>query len=79
MRISTVMESKPTLRLVTAAGRPVSLGDTLETFRGERCVLEDVVAPRHEGSTGRVCLRFEDGATALYFPGVCGLVWEEVR
>lgn len=48
----------------------VSLGETVETFRGEKVTLKGGRPPHKIGSTGRI---YVDGHE--YFPSVCGLKW----
>ncbi len=53
--------------LVDLNGNPVSLGDTITSFRGEVSVLDSAAVPLHGGSTGRV---------NNYFPSVFDLEWK---
>ena len=53
--------------LVDSKHQPVSRGDVITNFRGERTVIDSVEAPRHSGSTGRV---------NNFFPGVFDLQWK---
>jgi hypothetical protein len=67
----------PALRLVnTSTGKPLKLGDAVETFRGERAILLGIAEPHKPASTGRVYIQF-DGTTYAreFFPSVIGAEW----
>lgn len=51
-------------------GQPVTVGEEVTDFRGDKSVVTGGEPPRHEGSTGRV--HVERGS---YFPSVFDLVW----
>lgn len=56
------------------SGKQIELGSKV-TARGahsEPAIITSFEPPRHKGSTGRVYLRFENGATGQYFPSVIG-------
>lgn len=56
--------------LVTKAGKPVMLGDELETQRGYRFKVVGGTAPRHGASTGHV-----DTDKGSYYPSVVDCNW----
>ena len=57
-------------------GLPVTVGDIVETFRGESVKVRAVYAPHKDGSTGRVRLSWiEGGWEQECFPGVIGAEW----
>lgn len=56
-------------------GKPVSIGETLTSFRGEPYLLTAIREPHKPGSTGRVVVR-KGEHTSEFFPGVFGLVWK---
>lgn len=67
--------------LKTAAGRSVQIGDVVTSFRGEEATVTGWQEPRHEGSTGRIRVKWlgVDGCTATYdldyYPSVFNLTW----
>lgn len=67
------------MRLIyTDTGAPVSLGDQVQTFRGERATLLMITEPHKPASTGRVYIQFEDSkASREFFPSVIGAEWIE--
>lgn len=60
-------------RLVDKDGRTVNVGDDVVDFRGNMARVTGWDSPRHAGSTGRVCVREDDGGEREYFPSVYGL------
>lgn len=61
-------------------GYPVSHGDELIDFRGDRAILVSIEFPTHLGSTGRVYVRdVHDESPQPYlrgfYPGVYNLEW----
>ena len=58
--------------------REVHVGDSVETFRGEKCVVRSIEKPHHGGSTGRVYVNIEtDEGRRGFFPSVIGAKWIE--
>lgn len=57
-------------------GNAVELGDTVETFRGERGMLVRAIEPHKQSSTGRIAVEFANGSTREFYPGVCDLTFE---
>lgn len=55
-------------------GQPVSRGQTLEDFRGDKTAIIGGRAPHHAASTGRV---YTEHGREL-FPAVFGCTWEPV-
>jgi hypothetical protein len=54
----------------------VCLGDTLETFRGEKVILKGGTPPHKPSSTGRVRVSSDpEHSGSEYYPSVCGLKW----
>jgi hypothetical protein len=62
-------------------GEALLVGDTVTTFRGEVGTLTACSAPRHEGSSGRVYVKFSGGFgyEASYYPSVIGAKFVEVK
>lgn len=58
----------------TDTRKPVKLGDTLTSFRGEAVELVGIIKPHKPESTGRVIV--QGGGQGQYFPSVFGLEWE---
>ncbi len=58
-----------------ATDLPIAIGDKCRTFRGETVEVTGMREPHHEGSTGRVYVKDEDGHTGEYFPGVIDAKW----
>lgn len=52
-------------------GKPVSVGQSITDFRGEKTVAIGGIPPRNDASTGRVIV--PHGAS--FYPGVFGLKW----
>ena len=71
--------------LVTFAGTPVCVGDTLLNHNGEPRVVKGGAAPRHAASSGRIYVKEasnikpqDPGAFGgEYFPTVFGCKWVE--
>lgn len=53
-------------------GKAITVGQTVQTFRGEPVTVRGWTAPRHAGGTGRVLLEEADGSQHEYFPSVVG-------
>jgi hypothetical protein len=53
-------------------GQMVNVGDKLLTFRGELVEVLGFEVPRHDGSTGRVNVRFGSDSYRSFFPSVIG-------
>ena len=60
-------------KLITEDGQPLGILATVQTFRGETCILTDWQSPRHSGSTGRVYIQtLGSDFTREVYPGVIG-------
>jgi hypothetical protein len=59
----------------------VHVGDCTKTFRGEMVRVKRIVEPRHDGSTGRVLVRYLGGRgyEMEYYPGVIRAHWVDVN
>lgn len=57
--------------------KPITVGMKTKDFRGDKCVVTGSREPHHEGSTGRVYLKYGK-YTGEYFPGVINAEWVEV-
>lgn len=60
-----------------STGKPVRVGDRTVTFRGETVTVIAINPPSHEGSTGRVTVKFDNGLVREYFPPVIDSEWRE--
>jgi hypothetical protein len=58
--------------------KPIQIGDSVITFRGEVGKLAGTQVPRHAGSTGRVIIEFdaEGNMGGTFYPSVIGAEWE---
>jgi hypothetical protein len=58
---------------------PVSVGDVVDSFRGETYIVVGGASPHKVGSTGRVYVRikgdYEDRGSMEFFPSVIGARW----
>jgi hypothetical protein len=62
--------------IYTNTGAPAKLGDTVETFRGERAILLGIQEPHKPASTGRVYIQLDGSrASREFFPSVIGAEW----
>ena len=55
--------------------KPATMGQEVETFRGESFRIVGGQAPRHSASTGRVHVETLEGWASEFFPGVVGMKW----
>ena len=58
------------LKLYHKNGKEVKVGDEVVDFRGEKAIVVSTILPKHEGSSGRVCVKQEGeklGALLLSF------------
>ena len=66
------------MKLLHKNGEEVKPGDLVTDFRGDEATVIHYEQPKHEGSTGRVYVRWVGAQfDALYYPGVFGLEWEK--
>lgn len=52
-----------------STGKQLHVGDIVETFRKERCILKGMTEPHKPSSTGRVLVEI-DGGLAEFYPSV---------
>jgi hypothetical protein len=55
-------------------GKPLSIGDTVTTFRGETGILQHIAYPHKPGSTGRVMV-YINNTPHEFFPSVINAEW----
>lgn len=72
------MITKNGMTLCRKDGSPVSVGDVLTDFRGDKATVTGGEPPRHSASTGRIYVR-EEGReyTCEFFPSVFDCCWME--
>lgn len=56
-------------------GKPVTVGETVTDFRGDKATVTGGEAPHKQGSTGRVYVK-QNEHEAQYFPSVFELEWK---
>lgn len=60
-------------------GKPVLIGQTVESFRGDPYIVQGGTAPASESSSGRVEVNSGHGHTnALFYPSVFNLEWVRI-
>ena len=58
--------------------KEIKEGDRVTTFRGEKGTLTGNRPPQHEGSTGKVYVKFgAEGSEREYYPSVIGAEWKK--
>ncbi len=66
------------MKLLHKNGEEVKVGDLVTDFRGDEAIIVHWEAPEHEGSTGRVYVRYaREVFDTLYYPSVFDLHWEK--
>ena len=66
------------LKLYHKNGKEVKVGDEVVDFRGEKAIVVSTILPKHEGSSGRVCVKQEgENWERCYYPSVFDLEWKE--
>ena len=58
-------------------GKELKPGDAVNTFRNEPATLVGYREPEHEGSSGKVTIRLEDGDVRSFYPSVIGATFDE--
>lgn len=72
-------DNQPWVLVDTETERPVEVGDTVTSFRGDEFVVQSGTAPHKVSSAGRVYVH-EEGSDydRGFYPSVVGLSWRHV-
>lgn len=73
-----IIEGKKHILVRGEDGTPVYRGDKVTSFRGETQTVYGGREPDGFGSSGRVFVQDENGASTEYYPSVFNLEWKEL-